>query len=232
MRTSTFLFRRSVVTATVMYSAKTSVVDAKRIQQILDKDYRDVTPTKDYTTETTGAKEASGSNLWWILILLIVLLLLLAALLVLCCICEPCPLYVPPRKRKIRSAREEATTAFVVRGSGHGRRSRSVQVAEWFGRKEAWSPEAPAVQAEKTTSERRTLQRQQNVNAEPARDQYYIRDGNAEILRLITRGGEQQRPITLVADQQQQQLDSGKDILMRRYFRVKNKLPFPFRNGR
>lgn len=30
-------------------------------------------------------------------------------------------------------------------GSGHGRETKSVQVAEWFGRKEAWSAEKEAV---------------------------------------------------------------------------------------
>lgn len=180
----------------------------------MDKDYK---YPKDYTSETIQVKEAS-SNLWWILILLIILLLLLAAILILCCICEPCPLYVPPRKRKIRSPE---VARLVVKGSGQGKHSKSVQVAEWFGRKEAWSPEAVQIDGGDAESMRRhelernsDRRRQQQNNVEPARDQFYIRDGNAEILRLITRGGEQQqRPITLLAEQH----DSGKDILMHRF---------------
>lgn len=114
----------------------------------------------------------------------------------------------------------------VVQGSGQGKHSKSVQVAEWFGRKEAWSPEAVQIDGDaeslrrheiESGSDRRPLHRQQNVNnAEPARDQFYIREGNAEILRLITRGGEQQRPITLMAEQPFV-TDSGKDILMHRF---------------
>lgn len=201
------------------YSNKDSIVDVNRIQEILDKDYKPSTTTKDYTSETTQIKEASTTSLWWILILLIILLLLLAAILILCCICEPCPLYVPPRKRKIRSSE---VTRLVVQGSGQGKHSKSVQVAEWFGRKEAWSPEAVQIDGDAESMRRhemergsdrggrRPLHRQQNV--EPPRDQFYIREGNAEILRLITRGGEQQRPITLMAE-----ADTGKDILMHRF---------------
>lgn len=223
---------RSVIEATVRYSSKDAIVDVNRIQQILDRDYKVhrestvSTSHKGYTTETTAVKEAG--SLWWLLLLLIILLLLLAAILVLCCICKPCPLYVPPRKRKVGSSE---VTKLVVNGNGHGRQSKSVQVAEWFGRKEAWTPEAaaPPVEVEVESLRkhevdrgsdrggiRRNLQRQQNVIHEPPRDQFYIREGNAEILRLITRGGEQQRPITLVADQPYL-VDSGKDILMRRF---------------
>lgn len=200
------------------------MVDVNRIQQILDKDYKqdNSNTNKDYTTETIQVKEAG--SLWWILILLIILLLLLAAILILCCICEPCPLYVPPRKRKIGSPE---VARLVVKGTGQGRHSKSVQVAEWFGRKEAWSPEAVQVDGDAESlrrhemergsdrgGSRRPLHRQQNV--EPPRDQFYIREGNAEILRLITRGGEQQRPITLMAEQPFVS-DSGKDILMQRF---------------
>lgn len=65
------------------------------------------------------------------------------------------------------------------------------------------------------------------------REQFYIRDGNAEILRLVTRGqsGEeqefaqvapqpQQRPMTLVPPRQQDhtvRADNGKEILMQRF---------------
>lgn len=102
-----------------------------------------------------------------------------------------------------------------------------MQVAEWFGRKEAWTPEAALLENEADSlrrhemergSEREEMRRMQRQMAqEPPRDQFYIREGNADILRLITRGGEQQqRPVTLVADHPYV-IDSGKDILMRRY---------------
>lgn len=215
------------------YTSKDAIVDVNRIQQILDRDYKERNTqhdNKDYTTESATIKEAN--SLTWILIVIIILLLLLALTLMLCCICENCPLYVPPRKRKIKSAEIQK---LVVNGSGQGKQSKSVQAqaAEWFGRKEAWTAEAAPVQVAvngeaeamrrheyERESERgairRGLQRQQNVTQEPPRDHLYIREGNAEILRLITRGGEQQRPITLVADQPYM-VDSGKDILMRRF---------------
>lgn len=223
-----------MVEATVSYSSKDAIVDVNRIQQILDRDYKQQktevsnvqTVHKTDSSDTTAVKEAA-SSLWWLLLLLILLLLLLAAILVICCICKPCPLYVPPKKRKVASSE---ATKLVVNGAGQGRDSKSVQVAEWFGRREAWSPEAVAVQVDgeaeslrkhemERGSERgakRTLQRQQNIVHEVPRDHLYIRDGNAEILRLVTRGGEQQRPITLVADHPYL-ADSGKDILMRRF---------------
>lgn len=217
-----------MVEATVRYTSKDAIVDVNRIQQILDRDYHEGNQQKehkDYTTESATIKEAN--SLTWILIVIIVLLLLLALILMLCCICENCPLYVPPRKRKVKSAEVQK---LVIKGSGNGRQSKSVQAAEWFGRKEAWTPEAVAVNGEAESmrrhieldraserdAARRTLQRQQNIVQEPPRDHLYIREGNAEILRLITRGGEQQRPITLVADQPFM-VDSGKDILMRRF---------------
>ncbi|KAL0280631.1 UNVERIFIED_CONTAM: hypothetical protein PYX00_001863 [Menopon gallinae] len=51
------------------------------------------------------------------------------------------------------------------------------------------------------------------------RDQYYIRDGNAEILRLVTRGNQEDRPNTLVEDNSRtyMKLDKGKEIIMKRF---------------
>ncbi|RVE52966.1 hypothetical protein evm_002443 [Chilo suppressalis] len=62
------------------------------------------------------------------------------------------------------------------------------------------------------------------------RDQYFIKEGNTEILRLVTRGkGEeeryvnlpihQQRPVTLIPHTQYVVVDSGKDLLMERFIR-------------
>nr|CAD7425611.1 unnamed protein product [Timema monikensis] len=84
---------------------------------------------------------------------------------------------------------------------------------------------------------------EKEISPESRREQFFIRDGNAEILRLVTRGRsredhqyiatdqvidtrQQQRPFTLVpvhqneTQQQQQQhvqIENGKDILMQRF---------------
>lgn len=54
---------------------------------------------------------------------------------------------------------------------------------------------------------------------DPNRDQYYIRDGNAEILRLVTRGNQEDRPDTLVEDKTRtyMKIDKGKEIIMKRF---------------
>lgn len=62
------------------------------------------------------------------------------------------------------------------------------------------------------------------------RDQYFIKEGNTEILRLVTRGKNeeeryvnlpihQQRPVTLIPHTQYVVVDSGKDLLMERFIR-------------
>lgn len=63
------------------------------------------------------------------------------------------------------------------------------------------------------------------------RDQYFIKEGNTEILRLVTRGKneeeryvnlpthQQQRPVTLIPHTQYVVVDSGKDLLMERFIR-------------
>lgn len=168
----------------------------------------------------TIIQESSSLNVWWILLLLLLLFIIIALILVFCCICEVCPLYVPPKKRKIGSSE---VTRLVFRGSGNGKQSKSVQVAEWFGRKEAWSPEQVMVENEMDSLRKHELERgsdrggrrPRQAHQDPTRDQLYIREGNADILRLVTRGAEAQRPITLVEDQAY--VVDGKDILMRRY---------------
>lgn len=54
---------------------------------------------------------------------------------------------------------------------------------------------------------------------ESNREQYYIRDGNAEILRLVTRGNQEERPRTLVPENDKTyiKLDKGKEIIMKRF---------------
>ncbi|XP_037974963.2 cadherin-86C [Plutella xylostella] len=63
------------------------------------------------------------------------------------------------------------------------------------------------------------------------RDQYFIKEGNTEILRLVTRGNneeeryvnlptnQQQRPVTLIPRTQYVVVDSGKNLLMERFIR-------------
>jgi hypothetical protein len=202
-------FCRSVVVVTATYSDD-SVVDVNTVYQVFDE---------RRSTAVTKTASKNGGNLLWLLILLIVLALLLALMLILCCICQGCPLYVPPKRRKVVSAEIRK----VVRGSGIGRESKSVQVAEWFGRREAWSPEHVMIDNEADslqrheqergsdrTEARRTIHRQ--LQREPSRDQLYIREGNTDILRLVTRGNDAVR-----SEQAYYITDSGKDILMRRF---------------
>lgn len=209
-----------------VHSPTEYVVDEKRIDYVLQ------THRKEETHSNEGSvvqANVGGGNLWWLLFLLLFLILLLIIILILCCICEPCPWYMPPRKRKVISSEIKR---LVVQGEGQGKESKSVQVAEWFGRKEAWTPEAVLLENETDSLRRHEMERgsereevrrirqqqqqQAQMTQEQPRDQFYIREGNADILRLITRGGEQQRPVTLVADHPYI-IDSGKDILMRRY---------------
>ncbi|CAF4835343.1 unnamed protein product [Pieris macdunnoughi] len=69
-----------------------------------------------------------------------------------------------------------------------------------------------------------------NAPTSLARDQYFIRDGNTEILRLVTRGHNeeeryvnlpvhQQRPVTLIPQTQYVVVDNGKELLMERFIR-------------
>ncbi|XP_045495385.1 cadherin-86C [Colias croceus] len=62
------------------------------------------------------------------------------------------------------------------------------------------------------------------------RDQYFIKEGNTEILRLVTRGNNeeeryvnlpvhQQRPVTLIPQTQYVVVDNGKELLMERFIR-------------
>ncbi|CAH2233596.1 jg16184 [Pararge aegeria aegeria] len=62
------------------------------------------------------------------------------------------------------------------------------------------------------------------------RDQYFIKEGNTEILRLVTRGKndderyvnlpvQNQRPVTLIPHTQYVVVDNGKDMLMERFIR-------------
>ncbi|XP_028144582.2 cadherin-86C [Diabrotica virgifera virgifera] len=223
---------RSVVEATVTFS-KGSVVDLDEITKIINQkveEHRVKEVEKEKEREIIKIQESSSTNLTWLLILFIVLLLLAILIMLICCLCRPCPLYhyyTFYRNRKETPSVEKIEKVRII-GAGEGRDSKSVQVAEWFGRKEAWTPDQD-VEAESLRRhevdrgsdqggvKRAAMQRQSEVQHEPLRDQYYIREGNADILRLITRGGEPQRGMNMATEQQYMASDTGKDILMRRY---------------
>ncbi|XP_050313311.1 cadherin-86C isoform X2 [Anthonomus grandis grandis] len=260
---------KSVVVATVHYT-KDSIVDINRIQQLLDdqnqqQNFRETNknpPPNQQTDknvkekEETRIQQSGGGDLYWLLILFIILAILAAIILILCCICRPCPLYIPPKRKKIGSS-GDVIEKMLIRGFGSGRKNKSVQVAEWFGRKEAWSAEddRQAVHAattmvdgeveadslrrhemergsvrgevrhiplrEQHLQQSQSMQHLKNVQQQDlTRDQMYVREGNAEILRLVTRAGEPiNRNSAPIIDQYQQHylVDSGKDILMRRF---------------
>ncbi|XP_052756113.1 cadherin-86C [Galleria mellonella] len=74
------------------------------------------------------------------------------------------------------------------------------------------------------------FQEKAHAQSSLGRDQYFIKDGNTEILRLVTRGKNeedryvnlpihQQRPVTLIPHTQYVVVDSGKDLLMERFIR-------------
>ena len=203
-----------------------SVVDVEKVQRILDD--RNHVITKTETHQETVLKTAEGPSFWWLFWILLSLLIVCAILAIICCIYEGC-YWCFPHARKRRKIRSAEVSRLVVKGSGHGKESKSVQVAEWFGRREAWTPEGYHLATEVDSLRRhemergsdrgggRRSQRQENGGPENiSRDQLYIREGNADILRLITRGNEQQRPVTLIQEQPYV-VDSGKDILLRRY---------------
>lgn len=74
------------------------------------------------------------------------------------------------------------------------------------------------------------LQDKQRAPSSLGRDQYFIKEGNTEILRLVTRGKNEEeryvnlpthqtRPVTLIPHTQYVVVDSGKDLLMERFIR-------------
>ncbi|XP_060524871.1 cadherin-86C [Cylas formicarius] len=226
---------RSVVVATVYYT-KDSVVDLNRIQSILDSRSHEGQQQNEGQTvtrekEQTRIEQGSSGSLLWLVILLIILAILAAIILILCCICRPCPLYIPPKRRKIKSTE---IVEKLIRGSGQGRESKSVQVAEWFGRNEKWAkereraqPVAVGIDQDIDSLRMHEMERgsdrggirliRHHQTQEVTRDPMYIREGNADILRLVTRAGEEPNVIPVAFMEQQYLPDSGKDILMRRF---------------
>lgn len=78
--------------------------------------------------------------------------------------------------------------------------------------------------------EEHRIKREFNAPTSLGRDQYFIKEGNTEILRLVTRGKndeeryvnlpvQNQRPVTLIPHTQYVVVDNGKELLMERFIR-------------
>ncbi|XP_058063242.1 cadherin-86C [Anopheles bellator] len=241
---------RSVVIATILYDAE-SVVDIGRIQQRLSANGTVPGTIVSQDERTAILYKAENRVLFWLLIFLAVLLALGILTLLLCCICPGCPMNVTNRKRILRVNNIEDDVHLVHSKQGIGKKSKSVQVAEWMGRRDAWSPGNRSTDSRTKPTHweyrgRRDIAMTQVLiggeGIEP-RDQYFIKEGNAEILRLTTRGGRNDgggggggeeniyvnvaqgrggpaAPAANAQSQSQQYImvdNGGKEILMRRY---------------
>ncbi|XP_037950447.1 cadherin-86C isoform X2 [Teleopsis dalmanni] len=133
---------RSVVTATVLYDSA-SVVDISQIQQRLSQHNSSFAIMTRDSTDTETLYKAENKLLFWLLILLATLVALTILILLLCCICSWCPLYGATSKRIVNISRTEDDVHLVHREMANGKQTKSVQVAEWMGRREAWSAEKP-----------------------------------------------------------------------------------------
>nr|Q9VGW1.3 RecName: Full=Cadherin-86C; Flags: Precursor [Drosophila melanogaster]ACD79974.1 cadherin [Drosophila melanogaster] len=133
---------RSVVTATVIYDSS-SVVDISEIQQRLSHHNNSYAIMPQDTSSTDTQYKAENKVLFWLLILLATLVALTILILLLCCICSWCPLYGAATKRIVNISRTEDDVHLVHREMANGKQTKSVQVAEWMGRRDAWSAEKP-----------------------------------------------------------------------------------------
>ncbi|XP_055908352.1 cadherin-86C [Eupeodes corollae] len=131
---------RSVVTATVLYEGA-SVVDISQIQQRLSQHNGSYAIMTKEEMDSDALYKAENKLLFWLLILLATLVALTILILLLCCICSWCPLYGAASKRIVNISRTEDDVHLVHREIANGKQSKSVQVAEWMGRREAWSAE-------------------------------------------------------------------------------------------
>ncbi|XP_055601879.1 cadherin-86C isoform X2 [Uranotaenia lowii] len=129
---------RSVVVATILYDGN-SVVDISKIQQRLSVNGTITNSGISQDERSAILYKAENKVLFWLLIFLAILLALGILTLLLCCICPWCPLYAATRKRVVRINSIEDDVHLVHREQGIGKQSKSVQVAEWMGRREAWS---------------------------------------------------------------------------------------------
>ncbi|XP_037916854.1 cadherin-86C isoform X2 [Hermetia illucens] len=157
---------RSVVTATVLYDGN-SFVDISQIQQRLSQHNSSYTiMTREEQSETIY--RAENRLLFWLLILLAVLIAVTILILLLCCICSWCPLYSAASKRVINVGSTEDDVHLVHRENANGKQTKSVQVAEWMGRREAWSAEKTSDPRTKPT--RWEFSRRVNYNEKLADD--------------------------------------------------------------
>uniref|UniRef100_A0A1A9UX43 Cadherin domain-containing protein n=1 Tax=Glossina austeni TaxID=7395 RepID=A0A1A9UX43_GLOAU len=136
---------RSVVTATVLYDSA-SVVDISQIQERLSQHNSSfaIMSGRESLSETDTLYKAENKLLFWLLILLATIVALTILILLLCCICSCCPLYGATSKRIVNISRTEDDVHLVHREMANGKQTKSVQVAEWMGRREAWSADKPA----------------------------------------------------------------------------------------
>ncbi|XP_070137231.1 cadherin-86C isoform X2 [Drosophila bipectinata] len=133
---------RSVVTATVIYDSS-SVVDISEIQQRLSHHNNSYAIMPQDSSGADTQYKAENKVLFWLLILLATLVALTILILLLCCICSWCPLYGAATKRIVNISRTEDDVHLVHREMANGKHTKSVQVAEWMGRRDAWSAEKP-----------------------------------------------------------------------------------------
>ncbi|CAG9806607.1 unnamed protein product [Chironomus riparius] len=125
---------KSIVTARVVYDSE-SVVDVAEIQKrLVQNDDRGIS-----IHENANVYQAENRVYFWLLIILSLLLALGILTLLLCCICSWCPLYAASRKRFRVNSEDDVN--LVHREQPIGKQTKSVQVAEWMGRREAWSAE-------------------------------------------------------------------------------------------
>ncbi|GAB0091959.1 cadherin-86C-like [Sergentomyia squamirostris] len=129
---------KSVVTASVLYDSN-SVVDISKIQHRLSQSNITGGIISYGDAEYTSTQKAENRLLFWLLIFLALLIALLILTLLFCCICSWCPLYGFSKKRVIRVSSTEDDVHLVHRDKGNTKETKSVQVAEWMGRREAWS---------------------------------------------------------------------------------------------
>ncbi|XP_030081615.1 cadherin-86C [Drosophila hydei] len=162
---------RSVVTATVLYDSS-SVVDISQIQQRLSQHNNSYaimpedTARTDNLTPLQTQYKAENKVLFWLLILLATLVALTILILLLCCICSWCPLYGAATKRIVNISRTEDDVHLVHREMANGNQTKSVQVAEWMGRREAWSADKPSNTRTKPTRWEFRDGREQSENVE------------------------------------------------------------------
>ncbi|XP_061389861.1 cadherin-86C [Musca vetustissima] len=189
---------RSVVTATVLYDSS-SIVDISQIQQRLSQhnsSFAIMTGREVGMSETDTLYKAENKLLFWLLILLATLVALTILILLLCCICSWCPLYGATSKRIVNISRTEDDVHLVHREMANGKQTKSVQVAEWMGRREAWSADKPTDPRTKPTRWEFHNGRQQydeNIGAIHVTDVANARNHSEETRRIRSADENQRR---------------------------------------